>query len=283
MAKTVVALWLVAASQSPAHAAERTIAVGDLHGDIGNTLRVLAMAGVIDAEGRWAAKDATFVQTGDVVDRGPDARAIYALLQRLEREAAAAGGRVYALLGNHEVMNVHGDWRYVTADDVAAFGGEEARRAAFSRDGDIGRWFATLHAVVMVGDAVFCHGGVSPAWAKHGVERLDQRIRDALFGAPDVIVGSDGPLWFRGFVEEPEERACPALEASLTSLGAKRMVVGHTTRRDGRIQSRCGGRLLVIDTGIASGYGGHLASLVIDGGDARAVYPNGAVDLEDPQ
>lgn len=47
----------------------RIVAVGDLHGDFGNTLKVLEMSGVIDKEGGWAGLVDFFVQTGDIIDR----------------------------------------------------------------------------------------------------------------------------------------------------------------------------------------------------------------------
>ena len=74
----------------------------------------------------------------------------------------------------------------------------------------------------------------------------------------------------------------PTLGQSLAALDAKRMVVGHTTQSSGRILSRCGGRLLVIDIGISDHYGAHLGALELTNDDARALYPEGPVDLEDP-
>ena len=61
------------------------------------------------------------MQTGDVLDRGADSRKVVDLLRRLERDAAAAGGGVHALLGNHEFMRVVGDWRYVSPGEFKAF------------------------------------------------------------------------------------------------------------------------------------------------------------------
>src|SRR5690606_4092364 len=73
---------------------------------------------------------ATLVQTGDYTDRGADVRKVLDLLMRLEREARAAGGRVITLLGNHEVMNLIGEWRDVTPEICASFAtpASEARR-----------------------------------------------------------------------------------------------------------------------------------------------------------
>jgi len=47
----------------------RIVAVGDLHGDFGNTRKVLEMSGVIDNEGNWTGNVDFFVQTGDIIDR----------------------------------------------------------------------------------------------------------------------------------------------------------------------------------------------------------------------
>jgi hypothetical protein len=47
----------------------RIIAVGDLHGDIGNAQKVLEMARVVDSDGNWSGEVDVFVQTGDIIDR----------------------------------------------------------------------------------------------------------------------------------------------------------------------------------------------------------------------
>jgi hypothetical protein len=47
----------------------RIVAVGDLHGDIGNAQKVLEMAGVVDSDGGWSGEVDIFVQTGDIIDR----------------------------------------------------------------------------------------------------------------------------------------------------------------------------------------------------------------------
>ena len=100
---------------------ERIVAVGDVHGAYDRLVGILRAAGVVDARARWSGGRAILVQLGDVLDRGPDSRKALDLLRRLEREAARAGGRVYLLLGNHEVMRMLWDWRYVSAGELAAF------------------------------------------------------------------------------------------------------------------------------------------------------------------
>jgi hypothetical protein len=106
---------------------ERIVAVGDLHGDHANYLATLRAAGLVDGRGRWTGGASHLVQTGDIADRGPDTRRIISHLARLSREAERRGGRVHALLGNHEAMNVLGDLRYVSPGEYAAFADRRSR------------------------------------------------------------------------------------------------------------------------------------------------------------
>ena len=101
----LAALALVCLPASSVSAA-RVVAVGDIHGEIDGFDSVLRAARLIDAEGRWVGGDAILVQTGDVTDRGPRVRAVMDRLRALSRQAPDDGGRVVALLGNHEVSNL---------------------------------------------------------------------------------------------------------------------------------------------------------------------------------
>lgn len=107
-------------------APSRVVAIGDIHGSLEGARAILRATGLIDNGGHWSGGTATLVQTGDVTDRGADVRAVLDLLRRLSDEAAAAGGRVRPLLGNHEVMNLLGNLRDVTPGICAAFAGPEA-------------------------------------------------------------------------------------------------------------------------------------------------------------
>jgi hypothetical protein len=100
---------------------ERVVAIGDIHGAFDQFVAILRAAGLVDNRNRWAGKKAVLVQTGDVLDRGPDSRKAVDLLRKLEGEAQRAGGRVYALLGNHELMRLVSDWRYVSLGETDAF------------------------------------------------------------------------------------------------------------------------------------------------------------------
>jgi hypothetical protein len=116
---------------------ERVVAMSDPHGDHAAMLRTLGNAGIVDADGNWAGDDAYLVITGDLLDRGPDSRAIMDLVMRLESQAPESGGKVLLTLGNHEVMNLVGDLRYVSAGEYAAFAGEELAE-------DREQWFQAL-------------------------------------------------------------------------------------------------------------------------------------------
>ena len=101
--------------------AERIVAVGDVHGAYDRFLEILRAAGVIDERLRWTGGRTHLVQTGDVLDRGPDSRQALEFLRRLGRDAERSGGRVHALIGNHEAMRLLGDYRYVVPGEYEGF------------------------------------------------------------------------------------------------------------------------------------------------------------------
>jgi hypothetical protein len=127
----LLSLALAPASAAPQPA--RIVAVGDLHGDYSAWQDIARDAGLVDASGHWAGGRTILVQLGDVTDRGPDSLKIVRSLQQLQREAPRKGGRVVVVLGNHEAMNLLGDFRYTTPGEYAAFAdaGSAARRDQF--------------------------------------------------------------------------------------------------------------------------------------------------------
>jgi len=106
-----------AASAAPA----RIVAVGDLHGDFSAWMDIARGAGLVDAANHWAGGRTILVQLGDITDRGPDSLKIIRSLQQLQTEAPRTGGRVVVILGNHEAMNLLGDYRYTTPGEYASF------------------------------------------------------------------------------------------------------------------------------------------------------------------
>lgn len=104
----------------------RIVAVGDVHGAFDRFVAILQEAKVIDNRRRWAGGAAVLVQLGDVLDRGDKSREALDLIRKLEGEARKAGGQVVFLLGNHEVMRMLGDLRYVSPAEYDAFKSSDA-------------------------------------------------------------------------------------------------------------------------------------------------------------
>ena len=128
------AVLISAAPATAQPAPQRIVAVGDLHGDYAAWMDIARDARLIDSRNRWVGGRTILVQTGDIVDRGPDSLKIIRHLQKLGGEAKRAGGQVIVLAGNHEAMQVTGDLRYVTPGELAAFADRQSkarRDAAF--------------------------------------------------------------------------------------------------------------------------------------------------------
>ncbi|KAJ7364184.1 Metallo-dependent phosphatase-like protein [Mycena albidolilacea] len=117
------------------------VAVGDLHGDIKNAQTVLEFSGVVDSFGNWTGEADFFVQTGDIIDRGDDTIKLFMWMESLRVQAAKVGGVVLSHLGNHEVMNAIGDWRYVYPSEIETFGSVAARQKMLAT-GRIGKAWA---------------------------------------------------------------------------------------------------------------------------------------------
>jgi hypothetical protein len=90
-------------------------------GDYEKTREALRLGGLIDAADRWSGGATVAVQVGDQLDRGGGEIRILHLLERLKREAAAAGGELIVMNGNHEAMNVAGRFRYCSPAGLAEF------------------------------------------------------------------------------------------------------------------------------------------------------------------
>ncbi len=197
---------------------ERIVAVSDVHGAYGALIETLQVADVIDEDLAWSGGKTHFVVTGDLLDRGPDSRLVMDLIMRLEHEAPQAGGRVHQLIGNHEVMNLTGDLRYVADEEYAAFldmESEEEReywyksfrhqhpldsdeatirwqfdgkappgyfghRKAFHYDGPYGKWLLQKPIMIVINDTVFVHGGIPPLVAERGLEGVNGELKREL-------------------------------------------------------------------------------------------------------
>jgi len=258
---------------------KRLVAIGDLHGDLGGTRDALRTAGAIDSADHWIGGELVVVQTGDQLDRGDDEQAILDLLARLEVEAKAAGGALIMLLGNHELMNGAGEFRYVTPGGFADFDDvpgvdtskyanvpERARHrlAALAPGGVYAKRLAQHAVIAIVGDTVFSHAGVLGPWVTR-VDEVNQSSRcwlDGQAGGPEArppaLAADDSPVWTRSVGGEVSD--CAPVAAALAALGVKRMVVGHTVQERG-INAVCNDTVWRIDVGLAKLYNGPIEVL----------------------
>jgi hypothetical protein len=197
--------------------AEKIVAVADIHGAYAAFERILKRAELIDDSLRWSGGSAHLVIVGDVLDRGPDSRRALDLIRKLESEAPAVGGRVHFVLGNHEIMNMTGDLRYVSAGEYEAFSDQElvdvreqefrlyleaaeqslgtaearaafdmtyppgffAHRQAFSLYGEYGAWLIDKPVLLVINDAAFVHGGLAASVVEQE-SMLNSRLRQEL-------------------------------------------------------------------------------------------------------
>lgn len=280
------------------------VAIGDVHGDARALARALALAGTTDggAEGRWwrdasAGDDGattTVIQTGDAVDRGDRSIDCHDALERLKREANASGDEVVTLMGNHELMTLQGDLRFVggrelmdlgvralreggtTGDEdgsgasprAYAHAGRLAWMRAFARGSARGDEVRSKPVAVTRGEGrcatVFVHAGLTSRhlFGANSVDALNARARQVFDvdvvskSGEDDVTGGDGPLWTREISMGDEELVCKEVEETLARLNVKRMVVGHTPTKSGSIETRCEGMVHMIDVGMSSAYGG---------------------------
>lgn len=205
--------WQARAQSTPPQGIDRVVAFADVHGAYAELHGLLRETGILDTQDRWAAGRTHLVSLGDLLDRGADSRKVMDLLMRLQGEAQAQGGQLHVLLGNHEVMNILGDLRYVAAGEYASYADLESpaertamrqaweiahgpgsgaafdqkfppgyfgHRAAFSPKGKYGQWLLTLPAAIVQNDTLFMHAGPSNALRGMTVPELNLRYRTAL-------------------------------------------------------------------------------------------------------
>lgn len=288
---------------------KRIVAVGDVHGGYSEFVTLLRQAAIIDSNNKWIGGATHLVQLGDVLDRGADSRKVLELLTSLESPAKRAKGRVHALLGNHEAMNMYGDLRYVSSGEYAAFQTKESsemrerayealadparkddaayrkewdrehplgwveHRQAFAPNGIYGKLFVQRKIAVKINDMLFLHGGIGPKYASMPLEEMNEKARIELKGsAPmDVVTDTEGPLWYRGLASSPEESLTGLVNQVLQNFDVKRIILGHTPTQ-GAIMPRFDGRVLLVDVGLSSLYNGSLACLVIEDGKVFALH-----------
>ena len=95
-----------------------------------------------------------------------------------------------------------------------------------------------------------------------------------------IVTDNEGPLWYRGLAEGDEKALDPHVKTVLKNHQVERIVIGHTFT-DGAITPRFGGKVLLIDIGLARLYDSKLrqACLLIENHQPYALHRGKKLDL----
>ena len=256
--------------------------IGDIHGHLKKLVKLLQDTQLIDTEHSWKAGTATLWFMGDFVDRGPDGIAVLDLVMRLQTEAAAAGGTVASLLGNHEMMLLAA---YRFGRRSTGLGSNFLTR--WKQNGgnrkDIASltlrhldWMAHLPAMALVDDYLFMHAD-APFYIKCG------RTVDEVNAAFNKLLSRSDALAWEEMLEDFARRGAfldttngeEFARRFLSIFGGRQLVHGHTPISTmlgcppGKVDSPwiyAGGRCINVDGGMFLGGSGFVHQLRVPGG-----------------
>lgn len=274
---------------------KRIIVLGDLHGDWEMTVKSLKIAKLIDNKLNWIGDDTVVVQLGDQIDRCrftgiscnlPQATKddeasdmkILNYFTKLHSQAQKKGGAVYSIIGNHELMNVDGDMRYVSFKNIIDFNnykkpngtvitdGLEARKWAFSPGNPIADFLGcTRQLSLIIGSNIFVHAGVLPKIAeKYKVQEMNQIMSLYLWDKlknpldyKELLDSADySPLWNRIFGSTNQSKqSCDYLMNPLKEIyKVDRIFIGHTPQLNSGITNTCQGKIWLADYGASKAF-----------------------------
>lgn len=217
---------------------EKILAVSDIEGNFQGFRAILTGSGVIDKEYNWTFGKGHLVLVGDFFDRGLNVTETLWLIYKLENESEKAGGKVHFILGNHEIMNLYGNTKYVRnkyKENSNIL--NEPYINLYSENTELGKWLRTKNVIEKIGNIVFLHGGISPDLVRSDLtlDEINETSRSNIGKRSDSIetdagklVSSSkvGPYWYRGLVKE--EVTQEEVTLILKYSNSERIIVGHT-------------------------------------------------------
>jgi len=215
---------------------DKILSVSDIEGEFAGFRKLLLDAGVIDKQYRWTFGKGNLLVAGDLFDRGHEVTQYLWLLYKLEQEAIAKGGYVHIILGNHEIMNLVGDFRYVEPmyKESAHVAGL-SYKDFYAGNTELGRWLRSKNTVEKIGGVLILHGGISPEVLRKQIslEAINVLCRKyyglAHSAIPDsaaLFFGEDALFWYRGYFLDPKATEAE-VESTLKFYQCSKILVGH--------------------------------------------------------
>lgn len=263
----------------------RVVAMGPLLGNLAATKAAFKAAGAVDDAGKWTGGDLVVVQLGNVFGPNKDEKATLAFLDDLGAQAQAAGGALYRLTGENEILNValnfkdivHAqgfkDYAKEKSDDPqvdALPAAQRGRAAVFASGGTIANQLAEQKLVIVVGDTVFAHAAVLEEHIKKGLDTINDEskgwMQKKIPMMPDMLA-VPGPA--RNPKLRGGEPFCGGVEQILGDLAAKRLVITRPAAE--KIDAvMCDGKLIRVG-GVAGDASGPAEILEISSGATKFV------------
>lgn len=242
---------------------KKQFVVSDVEGNFKYFKMLLQAANVIDSNFNWTFGDGHLVLTGDFFDRGMQVTEVLWLIYSLEEKAKQAGGHVHFILGNHEIMNLSGDLRYLHPKyKEAAMLLNENYVNLFGENSELGQWLRTKNVVEKIGEILYTHGGISAEMNRMKIDlpSLNDIARpwypDSTYKYTDLRVDtifSDlGPFWYRGYYKSPSPTVVQQIDSTIQKFGVKYIATGHTVIGD-TIRVLYNGKVFNTDVHHASG------------------------------
>jgi len=220
---------------------EKLFFISDVEGEFEGFRMLLIKNRVVDEKYNWTFGKGHLVLCGDFFDRGSLVPETLWLIYKLEQDAKKNGGYVHTILGNHDIMNLSGDFRYAVpkyASTAKAFGVDQL--ALYDTSTELGRWLRTKNTIEKIGDNLCAHAGVASeiTQLKLPLETINERCRP-YYDNSKMMNGVNDPksnvffeaqtslFWFRGYFGNPPS-AISDVDKTLSAYNVKRIVVGHT-------------------------------------------------------
>lgn len=222
---------------------DKIFAISDIEGNFAFFTKMLRNAGVIDKDFNWTFGNGHLVLIGDIFDRGIHVTECLWLLYSLEDKAKLHGGNVHVLLGNHDMMNLRGDLRYIENKynfTTNALG--ISYRELFGVDSELGKWLRTKNTIVKIGKKLFVHAGLSKDVAETNlsIQEINDKMRDLMYinhgwesdKTLQLLAGSFGPMWYRGYFKDYGKKYKKATEEEVKNIlekyASEQIYVGHS-------------------------------------------------------